>query len=88
MLVLSCLTAWASATASQILETDSLSPVNSAWSILKDPEEMESRRASAGIRFPTEMRIMSPGTTSAAGTFDGRPSRITFASSGEYFMRA
>lgn len=49
---------------------------------------MESSRQSAGIRFPTEMSTISPGTTSEAGTLRARPSLITLASSGEYFMRA
>jgi hypothetical protein len=88
MLVWSCFTARSSLTGAVDLCTLSLSPVSRAWSTRKLLEDIERRWLSAGILSPTDTAMMSPGTTSTAGIFLKWPSRMTFASSGEYSLRA
>lgn len=63
---MSCLTALASVTTSIDLLTLVLSPVKIAWSTLKLLEDTEINRQSAGILSPTEMDMISPGTSSVA----------------------
>jgi hypothetical protein len=88
ILVISCLTALSSLIAASDLATDMDSPVNIAWSTRKDDEENERIRQSAGIRSPTWMEMISPGTRWEAGIFWIRPDLTTEASSGEYSRSA
>ena len=88
MLVMSCFTALGSATTLTDLCTLTLSPVKIAWSTRKLPEDTERSLQSAGILSPTATAITSPGTSSEACRRVISPSRMTFASSGEYSLRA
>lgn len=88
ILVMSCLTAFSSETTSTDLFTLVLSPVRMAWSTRKLLEETESNRQSAGILSPTATVMMSPGTNSDAWMRANWEDRRTFASSGEYSLRA
>lgn len=88
MLIMSCFTAFASATTSVDLCTLTLSPVRIAWSTRKLLEWTERSRQSAGILSPTATDTISPGTSSEAWIFCICPSRSTLASSGEYSFSA
>lgn len=70
------------------LWTLALSPVRIAWSIRKLLEETEMSLESAGTLSPTETEMMSPGTSSEACIRVVWLLRTTFASSGEYSLRA
>ncbi len=78
ILVMSCLTAWASGTASIDLCTLILSPVRMAWSMRKLLEEMDSNLQSAGILSPTATEMISPGTSSEAWMREVCEERTTF----------
>ena len=88
MLNMSCLTALRSGTTSIDLVTLILSPVRIAWSTRKLLDEIERSLQSAGTLSPTATDIMSPGTSSEAWMRAIWPERNTFASSGEYSLRA
>lgn len=88
MLVISCLTALRSVMTSIDLLTLLLSPVRIAWSTRKLLDEIEKSLQSAGTLSPTATDTMSPGTSPEAWMRVRRPERKTFASSGEYSLRA
>lgn len=88
MFVMSCLTALESGTISTYLLTLTLSPVNIAWSTLKLLDVTENSLQSAATLSPTATEMMSPGTISVARIRLILPDRMTFASSGEYSLRA
>lgn len=70
-------------TGSSVLATEALSPVSDPSSVLKVVVFMASRRESAGTLSPTLTKMMSPGTSSAAGrSLIHLPSRKTHAFSG------
>ena len=72
--------AGSSITGSDTRATGIDSPVNVDMSTLSSEER--TTRASAEIRSPSLSKTMSPGTSSAAGMFNFRPSRRTTARSG------
>jgi hypothetical protein len=86
--VISCLTADSSLTTSSVLPTLIDSPVSMAWSTRNEDEENDRIRQSAGIRSPTWIEMISPGTSWDAGIRDSWDERRTSASSGEYSRRA
>lgn len=88
MFIMSCLTALTSETTSVDLLTLTLSPVRMAWSTRKLLDDTERSLQSAGILSPTATEMMSPGTIFDAGMRLSLPERSTFASSGEYCIKA
>jgi hypothetical protein len=86
--VISCLTALTSGMTPKDLLTLTLSPVRMAWSTRKLLEDTERSLQSAGILSPTETATISPGTILHAFMRFTLPERSTFASSGEYCIKA
>ena len=73
-------------TAPANFSTDPLSPVKMLWSTESASPRTAIKRTSAGTLFPTASSTISPGTSSAAGTFRSRPSRNTAATSAWYAL--
>ena len=75
-----------SAIGAMSFDTGRLSPVRAASAVCSAVDRIN--RASAGIVSPSSMRMMSPGTTSAAGMLCRAPSRMTLACAADIWRSA